>query len=279
MKIITLIEDTAGAKNCAAAHGLSFYIETAHHRLLMDLGPGKDTLTNAEQLGIDLSAVDSVILSHGHYDHAGGILPFAALNPQALIYMQAAADGDFYADDGEAAGAMRYRYIGIDKAITALPRVRLLSGDTAIDDEAVLFTLPANPTAAPFANRRLRIKQGEAFLPDDFRHEQCLVLKENGKRTLLSGCAHSGILHILETFRQNYDGAPDAVISGFHLMKKHGYEEDDVQQIRRLAKHLTNYPTAFYTCHCTGTAAFDIMKVIMGEQLHYLHTGESITLT
>ena len=86
-------------------HGLSLYLETHDHRLLMDTGSTGAFADNAEALGIDLTRVDTVVLSHGHYDHAGGLLRFAALNPGAPIYLQAGADGDFYHGD---------RYIGID---------------------------------------------------------------------------------------------------------------------------------------------------------------------
>ena len=91
MKIQNLIENIEGAAGCTAAHGLYFYIETGKHKLLMDLGPSDATLQNAEKLGVDLAKVDTVVLSHGHYDHSGGILPFAGINPHAVIYLQASA--------------------------------------------------------------------------------------------------------------------------------------------------------------------------------------------
>ena len=101
MKIVNLIENTEGAAGCAFAHGLSFYIETKKHKLLVDLGPSGQTLDNASKLGIDLSQVDTMILSHGHYDHSGGILPFTTLNANAQILMQKTATLDYYADDGD----------------------------------------------------------------------------------------------------------------------------------------------------------------------------------
>jgi 7,8-dihydropterin-6-yl-methyl-4-(beta-D-ribofuranosyl)aminobenzene 5'-phosphate synthase len=88
MKIITLVENTCGAENCIAEHGLSIYIETEKHKLLLDTGQTDAVVKNAEDLGIDLTAVDTVILSHGHYDHSGGILPFSELNHTAQIIMQ-----------------------------------------------------------------------------------------------------------------------------------------------------------------------------------------------
>lgn len=71
MKIINLIENTKGHEGCAYAHGLSFYLETTKHKLLLDLGPSEETLHNADKLGVNLKEVDTVILSHGHYDHSG----------------------------------------------------------------------------------------------------------------------------------------------------------------------------------------------------------------
>ena len=108
---------------------MSFYVETSEHKLLVDLGPSDETIKNAENLGIDLSQVDTVILSHGHYDHSGGIKAFSQINPCAVIYMQKSASDDHYADDGKRAGSERYRYIGIDKDILNLPQLKIISGD------------------------------------------------------------------------------------------------------------------------------------------------------
>ena len=109
MRIINLVENEMGDSGCEAAHGLSFYVETENHKLLFDAGPSELVLRNAEKLGVDLKTLDTVILSHGHYDHSGGILPFVEINSKAEIYMQQNAGGEYYAFDGEEQG---YRYIG-----------------------------------------------------------------------------------------------------------------------------------------------------------------------
>ena len=113
MRIVNLIENTEGRSECLYEHGLSFYIETERHKALLDLGQTDNSLRNAESLGVDLKVVDTVVLSHGHYDHSGGIIPFTRINDHAAIYMQSSAGGDYYADDGKMAGDDRYRYIGI----------------------------------------------------------------------------------------------------------------------------------------------------------------------
>ena len=121
MKIINLVENTPGAPGCGYEHGLSFYIETEKHKLLIDSGASDLFLHNAKILGVDLGKVDSMILSHGHYDHAGGVLAFSKLNPDALIYLKVTAGEDYYhlKENGE-------KYIGIDKAITRLRQCRFM---------------------------------------------------------------------------------------------------------------------------------------------------------
>ena len=165
MKIINLIENTEGMQGCVFAHGLSFYAETAKHKLLLDLGPSADTIKNASSLGVDLTAVDTVILSHGHYDHSGGIIPFTKVNDRALIYMQESATKDYYADDGMEASE-RFRYIGIDKEIAGLPQVRFLSGGATIDDELEIFTIRKRSHDLPFTNKRLLVYYEDKYLQD-----------------------------------------------------------------------------------------------------------------
>lgn len=278
MRIINLIDDTEGKAGCACAHGLSFYVETSDHKLLLDLGPSDVTLKNAERLGIDLAQVDTVILSHGHYDHSGGIMAFSTINPDAAIYMQQSAKDDYYADDGEAAGEERYRYIGIDKDIASLPQVKIICGDYRIDDELALFTLKSRSHKLPFTDNRLLIKENGKYIRDDFRHEQYLVIRDGGFSILMSGCAHNGILSILDSYREKYGDFPDAVISGFHLMKKGGYNNEELREAADIGRELKNYPVKFYTCHCTGETAYKILKSAMGGQLQNVHSGDEVSV-
>ena len=88
MKIQNLVENEQGKNGCLAEHGLSVYLETGKHKLLVDTGATDAFLRNAEFLGIDLKEVDILILSHGHYDHGGGILTFSKINPRARIYIR-----------------------------------------------------------------------------------------------------------------------------------------------------------------------------------------------
>ena len=268
MKIVTLVENTCGHQDCIAEHGLSIYIETEKHKLLLDTGQTDAIVKNAEVLGIDLSAVDTVILSHGHYDHSGGILPLSQINHNAQIIMQKKAAEPHF--NGE-------RYIGIDKAILSLPNVLLIDGDMRIDDELFLFSGITGRRCYPQGNRKLSRMENGVQVPDDFAHEQCLVINQSGRRWLLSGCSHSGILNILDRYREIFGNAPDCVITGFHMMKKDGeHTEEEKAVIIQTAQELSKINTVFYSGHCTGIPAFELMKNIKGDKLIALHSGELI---
>ena len=275
MKIINLIEDTKGRDECVAAHGLSFYVETEKHKLLLDLGPSSQTIDNAKALGINLTEIETVVLSHGHYDHSGGIIHFTMINDTAKIYFQESAKDDYYADDGLEAKE-RYRYIGIDKNIVALPQAKILNGDAKIDDDIEVFTIKERSRKLPSTNKNLLIKKDGELKHDDFGHEHFLVIRENSKSVLLSGCAHNGILSILDAYIDKFKEAPDLVVSGFHLMKKTEYNESEIEEIKGIAKELKKYSSRFVTCHCTSVPAYEIMKPVLGGQLEYVHSGEEI---
>lgn len=272
MKIINLVEDTAGDNGCLYEHGLSFYVETEKHKLLVDSGATDMFLKNANVLGVDLTQVDMVVLSHGHYDHAGGILPFAAKNPNAKIYMKSSAGEDYYH-----LSLSEERYIGIDKGILKLPQIVMVQKEKHIDNELFLFSDITGKRYLARSNSELKQKFGDHYIQDTFAHEQCLVITQGEHRILMSGCAHNGILNILDRYYEIFGTYPDVVISGFHMMKKSDYTEEEVDNIRQTAYELLKTKALFYTGHCTGQKAFEIMKEIMGEQLRSFHSGSYLT--
>lgn len=269
MKIIVLMENTSCHPECVAEHGLSIYIETPCHKALLDTGASPAFLDNAERLGVDLSQIDTLILSHGHYDHAGGIPAFTKLNPSARIYMQESAVCDYYHGD---------RYIGIDRQIALLPQICMRHGDFQIDEELSVFSQVTGRRFFSQSNFSLKKRVNGTDIQDDFSHEQYLVITQAEKRILLSGCAHNGILNILDHYRRLYGSMPQAVISGFHMMKKDAYTDEEITVIEKTADELNRLNIVYYTGHCTGQAAFALMKPILKEKLVALHGGMEITL-
>lgn len=273
MKIINLMDNIAGSDAFLCEHGLSYYIETTHHKLLMDTGASEQFIENAQVLGIDLTSVDSVFLSHGHYDHAGGILAFSKLNETAKIYLQKHAQEAYYHVD-----PAKIKYIGIDPAIAELAQVDFVHGDWTMDEELSIFSDVKGRRLWPKGNLVLKRKEEEGFVQDEFDHEQYLVISCDGKKVLVSGCAHNGILNILDAYRERYGGDPDAIFSGFHMMKKTEYEEEEIATIRQTAEIFKETEIKLYTGHCTSEPAYFIMKEILGDQLVWVRSGDVIEL-
>ena len=262
IKMTALMEDNLCGSGLTAEHGLSVYIETGRHRLLVDTGQSEKTWENAKIKGIDITKVDTVFLSHGHYDHSGGLMKFASVNPSADIYMRENAGGEYYSfKEG------KEKYIGIDKAILTLQNLHLIKDNTVIDEELSVFTNVHPERNWPKGNRRLHEQKNGEYIQDTFSHEMYLVIRYGEEKYLLiSGCAHNGILNILDSFREIYGTDPSVVVSGFHMIQSE-YTEEDLQKIKDTADELSQMNTIFYSGHCTGEAAYQILNGILGNKL------------
>ena len=95
---------------------------------------------------------------------------------------------------------------------------------------------------------------------------------------LISGCAHCGIINILEAYKKKFANEPMVVISGFHMFKKGGYTKEEIANIEAIAKKLNKMYTIFYTGHCTGDKAYEIMHKIMKDKLKAIHTGKIVEI-
>ena len=271
MRVTVLAEDTAGCDGVTAEHGLSLLVNASGRTVLCDAGQSDATWHNAATLGAPLDDVCEAVLSHGHYDHSGGFAAFLTAHPDVPLYMRCGADGDFF--HGE-------RYIGIDKALATLPQTKQIddAGITRVDDVLSLFGGFGATFSRPEGNAVLTVRDEAGERPDTFSHEQAAVITEGDKRVLISGCAHSGILNVLERFSALYGGMPTAVFSGFHTAKPTPYTADEAAAVRALGRALAATGVTFYTGHCTGTDAFALLKEEMGERLCSLTCGKTIYL-
>lgn len=261
MKITSLLENTTSENTTCelyTEHGLSLYMEAAGHRILFDMGQTPAFAQNAEALGIDLAQIDTAVLSHGHYDHGGGLSTFLELNHTAPIYVSPYAFEPHYHS--------AEKYIGLDPSLTGNGRLVHTEDVSVLSPGLTLYSCNSRTRTHSLADSGLTTRENGEFLADDFRHEQYLLIEENGKRVLISGCSHKGILDIMEWFR------PDVLVGGFHFFK---LPLDDT--LADYARQLDAFDTDFYTCHCTGVAQYEFMKPYM-ERLHYLATGEAIIL-
>lgn len=272
MIIQNLIEDTNGTARVKAEHGLSFWVTAGGHRYLLDTGASDQTWDNADALGVSVTDVDAVVLSHGHYDHTGGMIGLSKRGYAGQVYLRDNASLPYY-------NLREYeKYIGIDPEILRLPGLILTprEGITRVDETLSLFSGVSGTEYEPEGNRTLYEKKDGKFIRDAFEHEQYAVLTEGGRSVLVSGCAHKGIVNILKRYRELYGAYPDAVVSGFHMMNADGYDEAAVSRIREVAEVLSSTGIIFYTGHCTGLAAYELMKPVLKGKLVFLHAGDRV---
>ena len=254
MKIVSLVENTIANESLGCEHGLSLYIETNNHKILFDMGQSDLFAENAKKLGIDLTQVDIAILSHGHYDHGGGLAKFLEINAKASVYISKHAFGKHY--NGTE------KYIGLDMALKDNDRIIYTEGKVEIEEGLSLYHCNDREKSFELGSFGLNKKVEEDFVPDDFLHEQYLCIQESGKKVLISGCSHKGILNIVEWFH------PNVLVGGFHFSK---LPLDETLEM--YAKILDKYDTEYYTCHCTGVEQYMFMKKFM-KRLNYLATGD-----
>ncbi|MBP5337991.1 MAG: MBL fold metallo-hydrolase [Prevotella sp.] len=273
MEWSVLSDNRTNDRKLETEHGLSILLETGKHRILLDTGASDVFIRNAEKMGIDLSMVDYVFISHGHSDHAGGFRHFMGINDKAkAIVSPYAISGKFYSKRNRRQTESEAKCL---HSITAQwpenLRDRLLMVDkTCVITEGVhvLAQIPQiHPM--PHGNQHLLVQDGNGdYMNDDFRHE--LALYTEG--LLFTGCAHSGLENILFAC----PWPVHTVVGGFHLLDG----QESKEELTKLAQRLKdNYPnTQFYTSHCTGDSVFEVMKSIMGEQLHPFCCGTNMNM-
>lgn len=289
MKVITLVENKSISDAYQSEHGFSLYIETKAHKILFDLGQGELFLENAKKMGVAVEDVDLVFISHGHYDHGGGLGTFLKANQKAKIYLKDNVFDPHYSlkHNGEK------RDIGLDSALSENERFVFVKGDFKINETLSLFTdilgkeLPLsgnrkmlmNGNGLPLGGNELPLSGnlGE-LIQDDFSHEQNLLIEEDGVSLLIVGCAHNGLVNILNHLKKAVDKPLDYVIGGFHLFRPTDNVYEDSNLIEKVGEVMVKSGAQFYTGHCTGLGAYELLKTQLKERIEYLATGEVLVL-
>lgn len=278
MRVTVLMENCTPSSRLAARHGLSLWLELADgRRVLFDMGPDDAFLANTRALGVDVTTADLAVLSHGHYDHGGGLRAFldacAKAGRDVPVYVREHAFDEHISGTPE-----RHHAIGLDPALAADAHVVAVGEKYAAGEGLTLFSTARRDHPAARSNRRLmELVDGEPA-PDRFLHEQSLLVVEDDRRYLVSGCSHGGILNIMDAAEELAGGPLDAVVAGFHLMDPSGGTVEDPELTRALAAELAARPTRYLTFHCTGTDAFALLRDTLGERAGYLHVGSRAEL-
>lgn len=264
MKLTILTENTALRPEFQKVHGLSIHMETKHHRILMDVGPGGEFLHNAALLDLDISGVDLCAISHGHDDHGGGLGLFLQENSLAPVYLSERAFHPTFSGE---------KPIGLDRSLEHHPQIRKIGKMCRVDEQVLLLSDIPGDRLLPAANHHLMDENGR----DGFSHEMVMLVEEDGVLVLLGGCAHRGIVNILCHVKETVGRYPDAVVSGLHLSGGPGGAlMADEKYLDELAEELLSTGAMFYSCHCTGQEGLKRLKNRMGEKLVAVSAGQQL---
>lgn len=263
MKITALVENKSMCE-LKPKHGLSLYIETKKHKILFDVGPDDTLFENCDKRGIDLSEIDIVIISHGHFDHGGALEQFLQINHKAKVYVQRKAFEKHYS---------KFLFlkvnVGITSSLQAHSQIVLIDGDYTIDSELSLFIVPKIDKCYSDANNALYTDYGQ----DDFTHEQNLIISENIS-VLIMGCGHARVVNVLEKASACN---PKVCIGGYHLWNPVTKKTVSKGLLDNLVCELAKYDIRYYTCHCTGLTAYNYLSERL-PNMNYLSCGDMIEL-
>lgn len=268
MKISVIVENTSSC-GLPVEHGLCLWIEACGRKFFFDLGQSGLFADNAKMMGIDVNEAEYVIVSHGHYDHGGGIFTFLSINNHTPIILESRAFTDCYSIKNG-----KTKYIGLNKDLLNSDRLYYTSDDVSILSEGlILFSGCKGHNFFSPANRRiLKLIDGK-MVCDDFLHEQSLIILDGKHRVLIAGCAHSGILNIMAKAEEIIGQPLTDVVSGMHLA---GVEDADF--IKGFASELKKHNCHYHTCHCTGEEAYLSLKEVLCNSIDYIRCGDVLII-
>jgi 7,8-dihydropterin-6-yl-methyl-4-(beta-D-ribofuranosyl)aminobenzene 5'-phosphate synthase len=246
--LTVLVENSVTGRNLRAEHGLCYYLRTEGHSLLFDTGQSGLLVENAREMGLRLEEVEGTVLSHGHYDHTGGISVMNSIAPDARWWLHPAALEPKYAGNADQSS----RSVGISpESLAAIQRaegrVEWTTRPTEILDG--VFVTGEIPRQTPYEDT------GGAFFLDEqcarrdsLVDDQAMFFDTLEGVVVLLGCAHAGVVNTLHYVRQITSGRPiHTVIGGMHLLQADAH---------RLAQTLACFRELdikqLGPAHCTG---------------------------
>lgn len=279
MEITVLVDNELSSKHpfLRTERGHSLHVRWNGRSLLLDTGISGLFADNARTLGIRVAEIDTVVLSHGHFDHSGGLGRFLRENHRATVY---------------ASSGVRERLwlslfglkkdVGPDLRVLADARERLHLVEADSEPEIGLHLLVRLPSthARPRGNRVLFRGTTAKRLPDDFAHELVMALEVGDGLVVFTGCGHHGVLNMVDGVRHALPDRPiKALVGGFHFVGFPflGLFAEPHNRILQIARSLNALPIGrIVTGHCTGRSGYASLREVLGSRVAYAATGETI---
>ena len=273
VQITTLSENTAGRAGLLAEWGLSVMVETGDIKVLLDTCSSFSVTHNAPLLGIDLSAIDKIVLSHGHYDHTGGLREVLSKTGPVDIIAHPDVWDKKYIRFGE-----HEAYIGIPFSREELEGMgasfKLSPEPVWITNEIV--TTGEIPMVEEYESieANFYVKKAGKMLPDPFSDDRALVIVTDAGLVVILGCAHRGAINTLR-HAQQITGVEQVhtVVGGTHLLRA-----SEERVLITAAAFQEMGARRVGVSHCTGLHSAMLLAQQLGEAFFFNNTGTSITV-
>ena len=270
----TVVVDNRGNGILSGEWGLCIYIEYGEKHILLDTGASDLFVQNAEKLGLDLTAVDAAVLSHAHYDHANGMEAFFRCNSRAKFYVGHTCGADCYYKK-----LFLRRYIGVPKTVLQDFRNRIVyAGKEPTEILPGVYLAPHKTAGLARVGRRENMyrRTNGRWVPDDFSHEQSMVLETGRGLVVLNSCCHGGVVNIVKGVLDQFPGQRVyALLGGLHMLSPGANALNcPPDYVRQVAAALLELGVEhLWTGHCTGPAAFALLKEELGDRVEPLTGG------
>ncbi len=252
-----------------AEHGLSFYIKSGGIKVLYDTGQSGDVLLhNALLAGVNLSGLDYIVLSHGHYDHSGGLLKVLKMNEGVPLVVHPAV---FLKKFARREGGLRD--ISLPFELNELKEhceLQIESGPVDLGGGISITGEIARITSYEVPQQDLLVEKDGGLIADKVLDDQSLVLSEDGKLMLLCGCCHSGIVNTIECVKNMTGRYPAMIAGGLHMKKADEFRLSSTAEALRAAG-VKNVLTG----HCSGNEILSRLSCV-GISVGRLAAGMNI---
>ncbi len=251
ISVTVLVENSVHERGLKAEHGLAWHIQSGSHQVLFDTGQTDLLIQNGRQLGIALGHLHAIVLSHGHYDHTGGLAAVAAVSSYPPVYLHPAAQEPKFSLQADGTP----RSIGLpeaSRAVLARHPERIIETRTGTEVVPGLFVTGEIPRHTAYEDPGGRFFLDErATQPDPIWDDQAMFFDTTAGLVVLLGCAHAGVINTLDYIQELNPGRPfRAVLGGLHLLNASPERlTATVEALRRREIPL------LAPAHCTGAAA------------------------
>ncbi|GAB6137914.1 MBL fold metallo-hydrolase [Halanaerobaculum tunisiense] len=265
LEIKILANDKVIKENLLAEHGLCFWIKYGKEEYLFDTGQGLVLQHNAEELGIDLNNLAGIILSHGHYDHGGGLNKLVKKGFNCKVYAHPQASKNKYSKHDEEL---------VDRGINITKEdVNFVSITSPLEVISGLWVTGEIPRTNDWEQipKKYKIKLDDKVQQDYFQDDQAVFMETEQGVIVLLGCSHAGVVNTLEYIRELTSSPIQAIIGGMHLINADG---DRISKTVEYLKDLN--PELVMPLHCTGFVATEQLIEVLGPTVELGKLGSHI---